>query len=44
MPLHNESGKMVPPAIVWMFMTGRFDVAIQKGMEEQNLKGSYSLV
>ena len=43
MPLH-ESGKMVPPAIVWMFMTGRFDVAIQKGMEEQGLKGSYSLV
>ena len=43
MPLH-ESGKMVPPAIVWMFMTGRFDVAIQRGMEEQGLSGSYSLV
>lgn len=43
MPLH-ESGKMVPPAIVWMFMTGKFDVAIQKGMEEQGLTGTYSLV
>ena len=43
MPLH-ESGKMVPPAIVWMFMTGRFDVAIQKGMEEQGLTGNYSMV
>ncbi len=36
--------KMVPPAIVWMFMTGRFDVAIQKGMAEQGMTGSYSLV
>jgi hypothetical protein len=43
MPLH-ESGKMIPPAIVWMFMTGKFDVAIQKGMEEQGLSGKYSLV
>ncbi|MDX9840300.1 MAG: hypothetical protein RBS95_02505 [Desulfobulbus sp.] len=43
MPLH-ESGKMVPPAIVWMFMTGKFDVAIQKGMEEQGLTGNYSMV
>ena len=43
MPLH-ESGKMVPPAIVWMFMTGKFDTAIQKGMEEQGMTGSYSLV
>jgi hypothetical protein len=43
MPLH-ESGKMVPPAIMWMFMTGKFDIAIQKGMEEQGMSGSYSLV
>lgn len=43
MPLH-ESGKIVPPAIMWMFMTGKFDVAVQKGMEEQGMTGKYSLV
>lgn len=43
MPLH-ESGKMVPPAIMWMFMTGDFDLAVQKGMEEQKMYGSYELV
>jgi len=43
MPLH-ESGKLVPPAIMWMFMTGTFDTAVQKGMEEQGMTGSYSLV
>ena len=43
MPLH-ESGKMIPPAIVWMFMTGKFDTAIQKGMAEQGLTGSYTMV
>lgn len=43
MPLH-ESGKIIPPAIMWMFMTGDFDVAVQKGMEEQGMSGEYSLV
>jgi hypothetical protein len=43
MPLH-ESGKIVPPAIMWMFMTGKFDVAVQKGMEEQGMTGTYTLV
>lgn len=43
MPLH-ESGKIVPPAIMWMFMTGDFDVAVQKGMEEQGMSGNYSIV
>ena len=43
MPLH-ESGKMVPPAIMWMFMTGDFDVAVQKGMEEQGMSGNYTIV
>ncbi len=43
MPLH-ESGQIVPPAIMWMFMTGDFDVAVQKGMEEQGMSGSYSIV
>lgn len=43
MPLH-ESGQMVAPAIMWMFMTGEFDQAVQKGMEDQGLTGSYSIV
>ncbi len=43
MALH-ESGRMVPPSIMWMFMTGDFDLAVQKGMEEQGMSGSYSIV
>ncbi|WP_163339391.1 hypothetical protein [Desulfopila sp. IMCC35008] len=43
MPLH-ESGEIVPPSIMWMFMTGDFDLAVQKGMEEQGMTGNYSLV
>ncbi len=43
MPLH-ESGKIVPPAIMWMFMTGDFDLAVRKGMEEQGMTGNYQLV
>ena len=43
MPLHT-SGKMVPPAIMWMFLTGRFDAAVQEGMKEQGMTGSYTLV
>ncbi len=43
MPLH-ESGKIVPPAIMWMFMTGSYDIAVQKGMQEQGLTGNYTMV
>ncbi|KAB2888076.1 MAG: hypothetical protein F9K32_17810 [Desulfobulbaceae bacterium] len=43
MPLH-ESGKIIPPVIMWMFMTGNFDLAVQKGMEDQGMTGSYQLV
>ncbi len=43
MPLH-EDGKLIPPAIMWMFMTGNYDIAVQKGMEEQGMTGDYSLV
>lgn len=43
MPLH-ESGQIIPPAIMWMFMTGDFDIAVRKGMEDQGMTGSYSLV
>ena len=40
MPL-DSSGKIIPPAIMWMFMTGRFDDAVQHGIAEQALKGDY---
>jgi hypothetical protein len=42
-PLH-QSGKIVPPMIMWMFMTGDFDKAVQEGMKEQGLTGSYTMV
>jgi hypothetical protein len=43
MPLHS-SGTIIAPTIMWMFMTGDFDQAVRKGMEEQGLTGSYTLV
>ena len=43
MPLH-ESGRIVPPSIMWMFMTGEFDQAVQKGMEDFGLTGGYTLI
>jgi hypothetical protein len=43
MPLH-ESGKIIPPVIMWMFMTGDFDLAVQKGMEKQGMTGNYSII
>jgi hypothetical protein len=42
-PLHT-SGKIVPPMIMWMFMTGDFDKAVQEGMKEQGMTGSYTMV
>lgn len=43
MPLH-ESGQIVPPSIMWMFMTGDFDQAVQEGMNDFGLTGGYSLI
>jgi hypothetical protein len=43
-PLHDETGTIIPPAIMWMFMTGDFDRAVQEGMQEQGMSGSYSIV
>ncbi|MBC8316871.1 MAG: hypothetical protein H8E41_03130 [Desulfobulbaceae bacterium] len=43
MPLH-ESGQMIPPVIMEMFMTGDFDKAVQLGMSEQGMSGNYSIV
>ncbi len=39
MPFDVSSGRIIPPAIMWMFMTGDFDQAVQKGLEEQAAKG-----
>jgi hypothetical protein len=43
MPLH-ENGSIIPPAIMWMFMTGDFDLAVQEGMKEQGMTGSYTII
>lgn len=39
-----ETGQIIPPAIIWMFMTGDFDEAVRKGMEEQGMVGNYTIV
>jgi hypothetical protein len=44
MPLHGESSQIIPPAIMWMFMTGRFDDAVTIGMAANGMTGSYSIV
>ncbi len=43
MPLH-QSGKIIPPVIMDMFMTGDFNKAVQAGMVDQGLTGSYTMV
>ena len=40
----HESGRIVPPMIMWMFMTGDYDLAVREGMKEQGMTGSYSMV
>jgi len=42
--LHDESGMIIPPVIMWMFMTGDYNLAVQKGMEEQGMNGTYTIV
>jgi hypothetical protein len=37
-------GRIIPPAIMWMFMTGDFNQAVQKGMQDQGMTGSYTMV
>ncbi len=43
MPLH-ESGELIAPKIMNMFMTGDFDQAVQAGMADQGLTGNYTMV
>lgn len=40
----HESGQLVAPKIMDMFMTGDFDQAVQAGMADQGLAGNYSIV
>lgn len=40
----HESGRIIPPAIMWMFMTGDFNRAVEEGMLEQGMTGKYTIV
>jgi len=37
-------GRLVPPAILWMFMTGDYNQAVTKGMEAAGMTGTYTYV
>ena len=37
-------GRLVPPAILWMFMTGDYNQAVTKGMEAAGMTGAYTYV
>jgi hypothetical protein len=43
MPVNDATNEIIPPEIMWMFMTGEFDQAVQKGMEEFGYSGSYTM-
>ncbi|MEN8257875.1 MAG: MopE-related protein, partial [Thermodesulfobacteriota bacterium] len=40
----HESGQIIAPKIMDMFMTGDFDRAVQAGMADQGLTGNYTMV
>jgi PKD repeat protein len=40
----SSDGKIVPPVIMEMFMTGYFDQALAAGMDEQGMPGNYQIV
>ncbi|MCK4708684.1 MAG: hypothetical protein KAU21_08710, partial [Gammaproteobacteria bacterium] len=44
MALHDATQQIIAPEIMQMFMTGIFDNAVTKGMENTNLSGSYSMI
>jgi hypothetical protein len=44
MPLHNETKQIIAPEIMQMFMTGDFDRAVRKGMQNMGIAGDYSMV
>ncbi len=44
MALHDATQQIIAPEIMQMFMTGTFDNAVQKGMQNMGLSGSYSMI
>lgn len=43
MPVNDLTNEIIPPQIMWMFMTGRFDDAVQKGMQDFGYTGPYTM-
>lgn len=43
MPVNDATNEIIPPTIMWMFMTGDFDQAVQDGMREFGYTGSYTM-
>jgi hypothetical protein len=43
MPVHDATQQIIPPTIMWMFMTGDFDEAVQRGKQEFGYAGSYTV-
>jgi hypothetical protein len=43
MPVHDATQQIIPPTIMWMFMTGDFDEAVQRGKQEFGYAGSYTM-
>ena len=41
---HDASGRMVPHSTFTFFTTSSFDLAVQEGMRQEGMEGSYSLV
>ena len=42
-PVNDATNEIIPPTIMWMFMTGDFDEAVQRGMAEFGYAGSYTM-
>jgi len=43
MPVTSDN-QIVPPVIMWMFMTGIFDTAVQEGLAEWKMGSTYDIV
>jgi hypothetical protein len=43
MPVNNSTNEIIPPQINWMFMTGYFDEAVQRGMQDFGYIGPYTM-
>jgi hypothetical protein len=44
MPVNDATNEIIPPTIMWQFMTGVFDEAVQRGMDEFGYAGPYTMV